>query len=149
MKICSVCGGEHGRGQCPTREELGRGHVVTALPLDGGLTPEEEALRPKTRADCIDAPRPCPWVACKWHLFSEVTEAGSLRLVVPEEIGPETTRPTCTLDVVDQGPKTLDEVGSMFNLTRERARQIEAKALVKLRKNANRLGVDLRTLLES
>ena len=35
---------------------------------------------------------------------------------------------------VDDGyPRTLEEVGTMFNVTRERIRQIEAKALRKLR----------------
>lgn len=33
-------------------------------------------------------------------------------------------------------PKTLEEVGKSFNVTRERARQIEAKALTKLRRRA-------------
>lgn len=33
----------------------------------------------------------------------------------------------------DGSPKTLEEVGRMFNITRERVRQIEAKALKKLR----------------
>ncbi len=33
----------------------------------------------------------------------------------------------------DGAPKTLEEVGRMFNITRERVRQIEAKALKKLR----------------
>jgi len=35
--------------------------------------------------------------------------------------------------LVDDQPLTLDEVGRRFNLTRERIRQIEAKALTKLR----------------
>ena len=35
---------------------------------------------------------------------------------------------------LDDGyPRTLEEVGQMFNVTRERIRQIEAKALKKLR----------------
>jgi RNA polymerase sigma factor (sigma-70 family) len=35
---------------------------------------------------------------------------------------------------LDRGePRTLDEVGEVFQLTRERIRQIEARALVKLR----------------
>jgi RNA polymerase primary sigma factor len=39
---------------------------------------------------------------------------------------------------IDQpGPKTLEEVGAEFNLTRERIRQIEVKALNKLRKPSN------------
>ena len=33
----------------------------------------------------------------------------------------------------DDCPRTLEEVGSIFNITRERVRQIESKALKKLR----------------
>ena len=37
------------------------------------------------------------------------------------------------LGLEDGNPKTLEEVGKEFNVTRERIRQIEAKALRKLR----------------
>lgn len=46
----------------------------------------------------------------------------------------------------DNKPRTLEEVGKVFNVTRERIRQIEAKALRRL-KNPNR-SKKLRDFLE-
>lgn len=42
----------------------------------------------------------------------------------------------------DGRPKTLEEVGKIMNVTRERVRQIEAKALEKLRRKNKRVEVD-------
>jgi hypothetical protein len=39
---------------------------------------------------------------------------------------------TCALDVADRGGATLEEVGAIMNLTRERIRQVEVKGLSKL-----------------
>jgi DNA-directed RNA polymerase sigma subunit (sigma70/sigma32) len=36
---------------------------------------------------------------------------------------------TCSLDIADRGDQTLDVVGQAFRVTRERIRQLEAKAL--------------------
>lgn len=38
--------------------------------------------RPRTRAECVDGPRPCPWVGCSQHLLLEVgaTRASRKRL---------------------------------------------------------------------
>jgi DNA-directed RNA polymerase sigma subunit (sigma70/sigma32) len=38
------------------------------------------------------------------------------------------------LDVADEGVHTLEEVGNIFGLTRERVRQILAAAIAKLRR---------------
>ncbi|HEX8907607.1 MAG TPA: sigma factor-like helix-turn-helix DNA-binding protein, partial [Anaeromyxobacteraceae bacterium] len=40
---------------------------------------------------------------------------------------------TCALDVADRGGITLEEVGTIMNLTRERIRQVETRGLLKLR----------------
>ena len=47
----------------------------------------------------------------------------------------------------DGNPQTLEDVGQSFALTRERIRQIEAKALRKLRYHSTKL--KLRALLEA
>ena len=40
---------------------------------------------------------------------------------------------TCSLDVADKGGITLEEVGEILNLTRERIRQVEVRGLLKLK----------------
>jgi len=40
---------------------------------------------------------------------------------------------TCALDVADRGGITLEEVGAILNLTRERIRQVEVRGLAKIR----------------
>jgi RNA polymerase primary sigma factor len=44
--------------------------------------------------------------------------------------------------LLDQQPRTLEEVGQMFGVTRERIRQIEAKTLAKLRTPLSRRQID-------
>jgi len=40
---------------------------------------------------------------------------------------------TCALDVADRGGITLEEVGAIMNLTRERIRQLEDLSLARLK----------------
>lgn len=39
-----------------------------------------ELKRPKTRAECIDGIRPCPWVGCRANLLVDPLEDGSIAL---------------------------------------------------------------------
>jgi hypothetical protein len=107
-----------------TREELRRGAL---------LYPPVEEPRPRTRAECTVELRPCPGVACKHHLYLDVNpETGSIKLNFPD-LEPWELPHTCALDVAERGGITLEEVGEIMNLTRERIRQVEVRGLLKLR----------------
>ncbi len=94
---------------------------------------EMEAQRPRSRADCASGPRPCMFISCKHHLYLDVNPAtGSIKLNFPDKEVWEMGE-TCALDVADRGGITLEEVGSIMNLTRERIRQVETRGLLKLR----------------
>lgn len=87
--------------------------------------------RPKTRADCRGVPRPCPWYGCKWHLGLEVTEAGTIYYRHLEDLVE-----SCAMDVADRGGATLDEVGEIMDLCKERVRQVEEAAMRPLTRSA-------------
>lgn len=90
-------------------------------------------LLPLTRADCADVPRPCPFVTCRWHLYLDVNAgSGNITLNFPD-LEVDELQHSCCLDVADEGGVTLEQAGAALNITRERARQLEASALVKLR----------------
>ena len=112
--------------------------LVVAEPEDDSYP--EWAERPRTRADCLkggpDEERPCPWITCRWHLYVDVSHRGRLDVEVTE------MKHTCVLDVADDGGLTLEEIGDLMGVTRERIRQLEAQILGKLKKRGN-----LRTFL--
>ncbi len=122
------------RGQTVNLERLSRRRSLQIF----GAEPVGEYWRPKTRGDCARVPRPCPFVACKWHLFVDVTDAGSITFNFPGKEPDELER-SCALDVADDCEQTLDSVATAINISRERARQVEEKVLRKLAAVAKRL----------
>jgi hypothetical protein len=107
-----------------TKEELRLGAL---------LYPPVDIERPKTRSECSGMPRPCPFVSCKHHLYLDVNpETGSIKLNVPD-LEVWEMKDTCSLDVADKNGITLEEVGEIMNLTRERIRQVEVRGLLKLK----------------
>ena len=115
-----------------TREEL----RVGAL-----MYPPVDVPRPQSRGECRGEARPCPWVACKHHLYLDINpETGSIKINFPE-LEPWELKHTCALDVAERGGITLEEVGEIMNLTRERIRQVEVRGLLKL-KMLTPVGVD-------
>jgi hypothetical protein len=96
------------------------------------LYPEQDYEKPKSRQECVEGIRPCPFVSCKHHLFLDVSSrTGAIKLNFPDLEVWEMNE-TCALDIADRGGTTLEEVGAIMNLTRERIRQVEVKALAKL-----------------
>jgi hypothetical protein len=107
-----------------TREELRVG---------AAMYPPVDIPRPSTRAECREEMRPCPWVACKHHLYLDINpETGSIKINFPD-LEPWELQHTCALDVAERGGITLEEVGEIMNLTRERIRQVEVRGLLKLK----------------
>jgi hypothetical protein len=93
---------------------------------------ETIAPRPLTRSECAEGPRPCPFISCKYHLYLDVSpKTGSIKINFPD-VDPWDLPVSCALDVADAGGSTLEDVGTIMNLTRERIRQLEVKALSKL-----------------
>jgi len=87
-----------------------------------------DGARPRTRGECIDGPRPCPWVACRHHLYLDVNPVtGTIKLNRPE-LEVDQLDDSCSLDIADRGEHTLEAVGVLLNLTRERIRQVEIDA---------------------
>lgn len=87
--------------------------------------------RPKVRGDCFKFPRPCPYVSCRHHLYIDI-KGTSMKINFPD-FHPWELPFSCSLDVAALGDFTLEEIGAMTNLTRERIRQIIAAALPKIR----------------
>ena len=108
-----------------TREELRLGALM--------FPPVDDVARPASRAECREEARPCPWVSCKHHLYLDVNpETGSIKINFPD-LEPWDMVETCSLDIAERGGITLEEVGEIMNLTRERIRQVEVRGLLKLR----------------
>ena len=67
------------------------------------LYPENDYEKPRTRAECAEGPRPCPYVSCKHHLYIDVSaRTGAIKLNFPDlevwDLGE-----SCALDVADRG----------------------------------------------
>ena len=107
-----------------TKEELKMRDLLPVL---------DDTDRPQNRGECKEGMRPCPYVSCKHHLYLDVNpETGSIKLNFPDLEVSEMAE-TCSLDVADRGGITLEEVGEILNLTRERIRQVEVRGLLKLK----------------
>lgn len=130
----------HGHRRSRTLSLKVMAHERRRAAPEPGLQPllaELDRLRPRCRAQCEDLPRPCLFLSCRHHLFLDVNpETGSIKFNFPG-IEPWEMTESCALDVADRGGVTLEEVGSILNVTRERIRQMETRALWHLKERAD------------
>ncbi len=138
-RLADVEDPERVRGRTLSRKQMTRElrrQMREGAPLDPEeqeLRGELEQMRPKTRAECAEGPRPCLFVSCKYHLYLDVNpRTGSVKLNFPDKELWELEQ-TCALDVADRGGITLEEVGTIMNLTRERVRQVETRGIHSMR----------------
>lgn len=132
--ICSAigpCSANPARALVPAKTSGFRWTVVGGL--GGWLCPacrvelDAMLLPPATRADCVDGPRPCDRIRCKWNLWFDVSRKADSEFSVLE---------TCALDVADKGAHTYEQIGEILGQTREGARGVAEVALAKLRVTA-------------
>jgi len=131
-----------------TRDQLrnGRKHTIRARVIPIGRLPQKERRRlallypeasegywrPQTRADCKNVPRPCPFAGCRYNLYLDVQgTSGGIKMNFPD-IEPDEMEHSCVLDIADAGGATLERTGALLNITRERVRQLEVKAVNKV-----------------
>ena len=112
--------------------------------MSQGTLPEIlDYSRPGSRTECRSGVRPCLFVSCRYHLYLDVNPVtGSIKINFPEKEVWELEN-TCALDVAEKGGITLEEVGDIMNLTRERIRQVEVSGLDKIRGGEDELSVFL------
>ncbi len=125
-----------GLGQRKVTENLERVTLAVREEARSYLPIYEEYAdqRPKTRGDCVGGQRPCPWHSCRYNLAIDVehkTITHNFPDIEPENIAPDRS---CALDIADMGGVSLEDVAKMTNLTRERIRQVQEKAIEKVEK---------------
>lgn len=97
------------------------------------------ASAPAKRSECINGPRPCPYVGCRYHLFLTVQSRGNIVFPYGEDPAALLTMPsTCALDVASRGQVSQPDVAALLKATRQRIDQEEIVAKQKLRLRAER-----------
>lgn len=87
---------------------------------------------PRTRRECPQGP--CHHVACRFHLWTDrLLDRDGAVVDLRETAVFGNRQHTCVLREIARGPRTLEAIGSLLDVSRERVRQIEAEALARLR----------------
>lgn len=123
------------RGGCePCKHcEAWRPEYVARLAAGEKEAPDRVLLCGHDLAESIAHSRPCVFVSCRHNLYCDIHPTkGSLKINQPN-LAPDEVGESCALDIADDGKATLYRVGNALNITREGTRQVENKALRRLR----------------
>lgn len=119
--------------------------VLLAGWVELGGRPAKDPWRPRTWGECAPFADACPYVACRHHLYLEINpDTGAITFNHPDR-EPHELEHSCSLAVAESGGQTLETVGDLLNITRERVRQIEVRVIVMKLKGTvqlRSLGVD-------
>jgi addiction module HigA family antidote len=127
-----------------------RRHALALVPLSeverAELLRDEAELRaagllerPRTRADCIDGPRPCPWIGCRAHLYATILPSGAIKPDHPDLEVWEMAE-TCSLDLADEHSEGMEanEIAELLGVTDSSIRLHLNSGLVKLKRGLGR-----------
>ena len=93
--------------------------------------------RPLVWGDCqpggSNESRPCPWVTCRYHLWSSQRMAGGRGTFTVKGPPPWEMSETCALDVAEKGGLELDTVGALLGLSMQRVHQLQEGAMAKMK----------------
>jgi len=105
-------------------------------------------IRPRTRADCINGIRPCPFVGCAYHTYLDVMPGGGIVINFPD-LMPWELKCSCVLDEVANGPISWERTADVINVTRTRAQQLANQVAEKIGANDRMLADDVCNTLNS
>jgi len=135
-------------------QEYGRTPTIEEIAGEMDLRPEqvESAIRCMHEPKSLDAPLPGDGQASLGDMLEDAHAISPYEGAVHASLVEQTTRLLESLPpreasilrlrfgLLGENEHTLEQIGSRYLVTRERIRQIEAKALDKLRKQADALG---------
>lgn len=85
--------------------------------------------RPKTRGECADMPRPCPFLSCRYHLAHDWVRPVHGEGLTNDEAADRIANAehTCTLDVADLGGRSARDVAKAVGKTHQGVLSTEAR----------------------
>lgn len=89
--------------------------------------------RPRTRAECADQPRPCPWVSCEHHLYGSIDKRGHYVIAQPW-LEPHELEHSCAIDVAENEEINQEEAALICGMHRSDLARLEARVARKLKK---------------